>query len=216
MRRVARFGGAFPDRWGMRDRLVIGAVAALLACIASLAQAQGTFGSVPSPPDVVPPSSPAPPSSTVVVPVLVEPTPEEREFNQLLADLQRYGGFSPDDVRRELAAQNQALSRSRADAVRIRVAVLYTMTRNAPQDDQRALALFETVIKSSQASVSLRQLAGVLSVQVAERVRAVKDEQTRSEAALQKLEALRAMERSLLRDRVRSGGGGGGAGSGGN
>ena len=55
----------------------------------------------------------------------------------------------------------------------------------------------------------------MLSVQVAERVRAVRDEQVRSEAALQKLEALRAMERSLLRDRVRSGGGGGGAGSGG-
>ena len=43
----------------------------------------------------------------------------------------------------------------------------------------------------------------------------MRDEQARSEAALQKLEALRAMERSLLRDRVRSGGGGGGAGSGG-
>jgi len=41
-------------------------------------------------------------------------------------------------------------------------------------------------------------------VQITERVRAVRDEQAKSEAALQKLEALRAMERSLLRDRVRT------------
>ena len=43
-----------------------------------------------------------------------------------------------------------------------------------------------------------------------ERQRAVRDEQQKADAAIQKLEALRAMERSLLRDRVRSGGGGGG------
>lgn len=188
----------------------------MLACAALAAHAQGTFEGAPTPPELaVPPGAPAP-SSTVVVPVLVEPTPEEREFNQLLVDLQRYGAMSPDDVRRELAAQNQALTRGRADTARVRVAVLYTMTRNAPQDDQRALAQLDSVIKSTQAPAPLRQLAAVLSVQVAERVRAVKDEQARSEAALQKLEALRAMERSLLRDRVRSGGGGGGAGSGGN
>ena len=48
-----------------------------------------------------------------------------------------------------------------------------------------------------------------------ERQRAVRDEQQKADAAIQKLEALRAMERSLLRDRVRSGGGGGGAGGGG-
>ena len=97
----------------------------------------------------------------------------------------------------------------------MRLAVLYTLTRGSAQDDQRALQLFDTVAKSNPASASIKQLATVLSVQVAERVRAVRDEQARSEAALQKLEALRAMERSLLRDRVRSGGGGGGAGSGG-
>jgi len=43
----------------------------------------------------------------------------------------------------------------------------------------------------------------------------VRDEQLKADAALQKLEALRQMERSLLRERVRSGGGGGGGGGGG-
>lgn len=201
----------------MRASVVMRIGAVVLALAALVVHAQATFEAAPPLQEpAVPPTAPVQPSSTVVVPVLVEPSPEEREFAQLLADLQRYGTLAPDDVRRELAAQNQALGRNRADVTRVRVAVLYTMTRNAPQDDQRALPLLEAVTKNGQAAAPLRQLAAVLSVQVAERVRAVKDEQARSEAALQKLEALRAMERSLLRDRVRSGGGGGGAGSGGN
>ena len=52
----------------------------------------------------------------------------------------------------------------------------------------------------------------MLQAQVAERARAVRDEQQKAEAAVKKLEALRTMERDLLRDRVRGGGGGGGGG----
>ncbi len=162
---------------------------------------------------VIPPAeSLVPPAPQVII---AEPTAEEREFGALLADLQRYNGLSADELRRESQAMTQAIARGRSDANRVRLAVLYTLTRQSAQDDQRALQLFETIAKSNPASASIKQLAAVLSVQVAERVRAVRDEQARSEAAIQKLEALRAMERSLLRDRVRSGGGGGGAGSGG-
>jgi hypothetical protein len=111
--------------------------------------------------------------------------------------------------------QTQALNRGRSDFVRVRVAVLHTLTRQGAQDDQRALQLLDAVAKSNPGPVALRQLAAVLSAQIAERVRAVREAQARSEAAVQTLEALRAMERSLLRDRLRSGGGGG-SGSGGN
>ena len=55
----------------------------------------------------------------------------------------------------------------------------------------------------------------MLQAQISGRQRAVRDEQLKADAALQKLEALRQMERSLLRDRVRSGGGGGGGSGGG-
>jgi hypothetical protein len=163
-------------------------------------------------PPPAPPAAPPPPTTIIVTP---EPSAEEKEFAALLADLQRYGGLSPDDVRREQQAMTQALVRTRSDANRIRLAVLHTLSRQSVQDDQRALVLFEAVVKGNPGSPAIKQLAAVLSLQVAERVRAVRDEQSRSEAAIQKLEALRAMERSLLRDRVRSGGGGGGAGSGG-
>jgi hypothetical protein len=170
----------------------------------------------PEPVAAVPPPEPA--AATPAPPPIVvqqEPSPEEREFSAVLADLARYAGLSADDQRRELAAQNQALGRTRSDASRIRVAVLQTLTRQGAQDDQRALQLLDAVAKSNAGYVGFRQLAAALSTQVAERVRAVREEQARSEAAIQKLEALRAMERSLLRDRLR-GGGGGGAGSGGN
>ncbi len=186
------------------------------AAQAGILQASPPEATTPTQPVAVvpPPETPAP-VQLPPLPVAAEPTPEEREFASLLADLQRYGALGADDVRREQQAQSQALQRTRSDTTRVRLAVLYTLSRT-PADDQRALQQFETVAKSNPGSGTLKQLAAVLSAQVAERVRAVRDEQARSEAALQKLEALRAMERSLLRDRVRSGGGGGGAGSGGN
>ena len=58
----------------------------------------------------------------------------------------------------------------------------------------------------------MKQIGVVIQALIAERLRAVKDEQVKAEAAIQKLEALRLLERSLLRDRIRSGGGGGGGG----
>jgi hypothetical protein len=165
---------------------------------------------------VVPPTTAPQPATPAPPPAPPEPSPEEREFTALLADLQRYTTLSSEELRREHQAVNQQLTRTKSDAVRLRLGVLLTLTRQGVQDDQRALQLFDGVAKSNPGPTAVKQLAAVLSVQVAERIRVVKDEQARSEAAIQKLEALRAMERSLLRDRVRSGGGGGGAGSGGN
>jgi hypothetical protein len=175
-----------------------------------LAQAAAPPGAEPVA-AVPPPAAPAPP-----LPVPTEPSPDERELAALLAELQRFGTLGPDELRRELQATTQALARTRSDSMRVRLAVLHTLSRQSPQDDQRALQLLDSVAKANPGTPALKQLAAVLQVQVAERVRAVRDEQAKSEVALQKLEALRAMERSLLRDRVRSGGGGGGAGSGGN
>ena len=183
-------------------------VAIAAAALAGAVAAQAPAGSVEPP-------APAP-TLPAAAPAVAEPTADEREFAALLADLQRYGTLGADDVRRELQSLSQAAAKTRTDANRVRLAVLHTMVRQSPQDDQRALQLLEQVTKGNPGLPALKQLAAILQAQVAERVRAVRDEQAKSEAALQKLEALRAMERSLLRDRVRSGGGGGGAGSGGN
>ena len=170
-----------------------------------------------SPPLQAAPQASAPPTAAVVGAPGNGATPEPTEDQQmltLLADLQRFGTLPADELRRELSVATQALGRQRTDVNRVRLAVLYTLLRTSPQDDQRALQLFENVAKNAAAAPPIRQLAAVLQTQVVERQRAVRDEQQKADAAIQKLEALRAMERSLLRDRVRSGGGGGGSAGG--
>lgn len=154
--------------------------------------------------------TPAPAAAAPVAPA--EPS-DEQLMAAVVADLQRYAQLGPDELRREVTVVTQLLARQRSDANRVRLAVLYTMVRT-PQDDQRALQLFDNVARSGPGSPAVKQLAVVLQVQVAERARAVREEQQKADSAVQKLEALRAMERSLLRDRVRSGGGGGGGGGG--
>ena len=178
------------------------------------------------PPPSVPASNPptdrtaARPSASPPVIIMAPSTPsepptEDQQMLALLSDLQRYGSLQNEELKHELAVASQTFSRQRTDVNRIRLAVLYTLVRASPQDDQRALQLFENVAKSATPASPIRHLAAVLQAQVVERQRAVRDEQQKADAAIQKLEALRAMERSLLRDRVRSGGGGGGAGAGG-
>ena len=167
-----------------------------------------------APASVAPPvQSPPPPPAAVIVAQPVEPT-EDQQMLSLLADLQRFGTLQNDELKRELSVATQALARQRTDVNRVRLAVLYTLLRNSAQDDQRAVQLFENVARSASPASPVRHLAAVLQAQVTERQRAVRDEQQKADAAIQKLEALRAMERSLLRDRVRSGGGGGGGASG--
>src|SRR6185312_10483706 len=156
-----------------------------------------------------------PPVIVVAPPPPSPPPAEDEQMIVLLADLQRFGTMQNDELKRELSAASQTFARQRTDINRVRLAVLYTLVRSSPQDDQRALQLFENVAKSAPASSPIRHLAAVLQAQVVERQRAVHDEQQKADAAIQKLEALRAMERSLLRDRVRSGGGGGASGAGG-
>jgi hypothetical protein len=169
-----------------------------------------------SAPASTPPASGQPPPVIIVAPPApATPPTEDEQMIELLADLQRFGTMQNDELKRELSAASQTFARQRTDINRVRLAVLYTLVRSSPQDDQRALQLFENVAKSAPASSPIRHLAAVLQAQVNERQRAVHDEQQKADAAIQKLEALRAMERSLLRDRVRSGGGGGASGAGG-
>jgi len=168
----------------------------------------------PAPQAASPPQNATPPPVIVVAPPPALPT-EDEQMIALLADLQRFGNMQAEELKRELASALTTFSRQRTDINRVRLAVLYTLARQSPQDDQRALQLFENVAKNAAQNSPIRHLAAVLQTQVIERQRAVHDEQQKADVAIQKLEALRAMERSLLRDRVRSGGGGGASGSGG-
>ena len=156
----------------------------------------------------------------VAAPTGVEPAPtavneDEQQVIVLLADLQRYAAESPEELRRELAGANQAVNRARTEANRIRLAVLITMPGAGPPDDARALALLDSVIGKAGGTSPVKQLAAVLYLQIAERTRNVAEEKKKTAAAQEKLDQLRAVERSLLLERSRNAGGAGGGGGGG-
>ena len=140
---------------------------------------------------------------------------EEQQALALLVDLQRYAVEAGEDLRRELAAANLALTRTRSDANRIRVAMLLTLPAAGPPDDARALSLLEPIVGRSGNASPMKQIASLLHAQITERGRSVREEQRKTAVAQEKLDALRAVERSLLLERSRNAGGGGGGGGGG-
>jgi hypothetical protein len=177
------------------------------------------FAQAPAPapatqtPAAAPGATPVQPEAPPAAPPVNE---DEQQALTLLADLQRYASAPADELRREIAAINQASNpRVRTDVNRIRLAVLLTMPNAGPPDDGRALALLESVSGKTGGTSPVKQLALVLYAQIAERMRNVGEERKRSALAQEKLDQLRAVERSLLLERSRNAGGAGGGGGGG-
>jgi len=161
---------------------------------------------LPVPPVVIVQS---PPQTQVITAPVNE---EDQQALALLADLQRYAAEPGDDLKRELTAANQAVNRTRSDANRIRLAMLLTLPAAGPPDDTRALALLDSVAGKGAGASPLKQIAVILSAQISERTRSVREEQRKTAAAQEKLDALRAVERSLLLERSRNAGGAGAGG----
>ncbi len=215
---------------GGRSSAPIGAATSRIAAVPNVASALllasvvvllsvATLAPVPasaqdSEPESQPPSTPAP-APGVAAPETSPLSEEDRQMLGLLADLQRFSNASSEELRRELASAASALNRTRSDANRIRLAVLLTLPGAGPPDDSRALTLLDSVTARSGGGSSLKQLAIVLYAQVAERQRGMAEERKKSTAAQEKLDQLRAVERSLLLERNRNAGGAGGGGGGG-
>lgn len=207
------------------DRGVV--LALVLACTTTVAPAELSRPSLIAQ-TAAPGAAPSPPAPQSVLPVPgtavgVEPPPptpapvneDEQQTIALLLELQRYTGESNDELRRELSAAMQALNRARTEPNRIRAAVLLTLPGAGPPDDARAMTLLESVSGKTPGTSPLKQLAAVLLAQIAERVRGMGEERRKSAAAQEKLDQLRAVERSLLLERNRNAGGAGGGGGGG-
>ncbi len=170
---------------------------------------------VPVPQVVIVQSPPQPTPQQLSLPAAPPVNEEEQQALALLVDLQRYAVEAGEDLRRELAAANLALSRSRSDANRMRLAMLLTLPTAGPPDDARALSLLEPIVGRSGNASPMKQIASLLYAQITERARSVREEQRKTAVAQEKLDALRAVERSLLLERSRNAGGGGGGGGGG-
>jgi len=162
-----------------------------------------------------PPPTPPPQASPPQTPSVPQVNEEEQQALALLVDLQRYAVEPGEDLRRELVAASAALTRTRSDVNRIRLAMLLTLPSAGPPDDARALSLLEPIVNRSGDASPLKQIAAVLYAQIIERARSVREEQRKTAAAQEKLDALRAVERSLLLERSRNAGGGGAGGGGG-
>jgi hypothetical protein len=172
-----------------------------------IAQTAEPKGGTPTPPAPGAPDTPVPSPPPV--------NEEEQQTIALLFDRQRYSAESNEELRRDLAAAIQALNRARTEPNRIRAAVLLTLPGAGPPDDARAIALLESVSGKTPGASPIKQLAAVLLVQVTERMRGMSEERKKSAAAQEKLDQLRAVERSLLLERNRNAGGAGGGGGGG-
>jgi len=183
-------------------------VAAFLLCLAGFA----SLSSLHAQPAPEPPGGTAEPVAPVPAPQVTE---EDQQALALLADLQRYSGESAEELRRDLAAANQAVARARSDANRVRLAVLLTLPAAGAPDDARALTLLDQVAGKTPGTSPVKQIAAILYAQINERARGVTEERRKTAAAQEKLDQLRAVERSLLLERSRNAGGAGGGGGGG-
>ena len=182
--------------------------AAFLLCLAGFA----SLSSLHAQPAPEQPGGTAEPVAPVPAPQVTE---EDQQALALLADLQRYSGESAEELRRDLAAANQAVARARSDANRVRLAVLLTLPAAGAPDDARALTLLDQVAGKTPGTSPVKQIAAILYAQINERARGVTEERRKTAAAQEKLDQLRAVERSLLLERSRNAGGAGGGGGGG-
>ena len=150
----------------------------------------------PAPIIIVQPVQPEPPPPVVVAPPEPPKINEEaEEALAVLADLQKLALAGPDEQKRELAAATQALARQKSDAARLKLGMLQSLPAGGG-DEARALATLDPVLR--QGNGPTRMVAAVLMVQLNERQRVVREEKRKSEDLQQKLDALKALERSLL------------------
>jgi hypothetical protein len=147
----------------------------------------------PKPPAPAPPAPAAPPPAAPppVVPAPTAEAEESRQVAELLGYHQRVAGLGPDEQKRELATATQSFNRERSNASRVRLALVYAIPGGAVQDDARAAQLLEPIAGGGGA---LRQFAGLVHAQVADRMKA----QKRAEQLKDQVEQLRAIEKQLI------------------
>ena len=167
------------------------AACALVEPPAPTTPAPVTEPTAPAPQPPAPPPAPAPAAPPPVVPAPTAEAEESRQVAELLGYHQRVAGLGPDEQKRELATATQSFNRERSNASRVRLALVYAIPGSAVQDDVRAAQLLEPIAGGGGA---LRQFAGLVHAQVADRMKA----QKRAEQLKDQVEQLRAIEKQLI------------------
>ena len=86
------------------------------------------------------------------------------------------------------------MTRQRSDLARLRLGLLQSLPANG-SNENRAIGTLEPLLKGNG---PVRAAAIVILAQLGERQRSLREEKKRSEDLQQKLDALKALERSLL------------------
>lgn len=120
---------------------------------------------------------------------------EERQAAEVLGYANRVAAMDAGAQRRERDWSASAHAREKTPLARLRLGLLYALPSSAIQDDARALPLLEG---GADGAGALGQVARFTAAQVRERQRQVAEEQKKTDMARQQLEALKAIERSIL------------------
>jgi hypothetical protein len=163
----------------------------------AVAGCAGTQPPAPVTPAPVPAPLPAPVPPPVPAPVPIEvlpPVDEAKQVAELIAFYTRVAALPTEEQKREFGAATQAYNRDRSMVNRIRLAVALALPGTPFEDDARAIGLLEPYAAPTAGSSPLRQFAALLHAQLSDRVRW----QKRADQLKDQLDALRAVERSLI------------------
>lgn len=143
------------------------------------------------------PSHEAAPVSERAVPTMevAASDPAAQQLAELVASAQRALHLDADAQRQALAAATTNYNRIKGVPERLRLALLLSLPGSAVQDDARALALLEPLVTGTPPRAdALHRYAALLHVDLNERARL----QRRADQLKEQLEALRAVERSII------------------
>jgi len=129
-------------------------------------------------------------------PVVVVEDAQVRRVADLVTYAHSVSNLPPEGQRAELAGAERDLASEPSEQARVRLALLFSLPGTAMHDDARALELLAP-FASGDAASPLQQFAVLLHRQVSERTR----DKKRSSQLREQLEALRAIERSLIERR---------------
>jgi len=118
---------------------------------------------------------------------------ESRQVVELIGYAQRVAGLGADEQQRELNASSQIFSKDRGAYSRVRLALVLSVPGTAFIDEPKAAGLLEPLV-SKDAAGPMQQFAGLLHVQLAERMR----EQRRATQLKEQLDALKDVERKII------------------
>jgi len=167
----------------MRRRVARGALRLLVGVSALALAACGIIPGAGAPGEGVPPVS-----EIGVVP------DDARQLADLIGYYTRVAAMGPEEQRREYAAASQAFNRDRGAYNRVRLALLASIPGAPFHDETRALGLLEPFATASAQTGRLGQFGALLHAQVSERAQA----RGRAEQLKEQLDALRAVERTLI------------------